>query len=250
LTNIGTSALTISSITGSGDFSETNTCGTSLPGGTNCVISVSYKPGAPGQSLGAITISDNAPGSPQSILLTGTGVGQLTDFAFTAQPPTSTVPAGKTAGYTLTITPVGGFSSNVGLACSGLPAGATCSFSANPAATSGAATTVTLNVTTALRTLAPWRIKFSPPQMPKGLETAAVFSMGALLVLLFVVSSRKRPMLATLGITAVLMMLAAGCGGGGQAGVPAGTPAGSYQVVVTGTSGSLTHNVTLSLQVQ
>ena len=97
LTNIGSTALTISSITGSGDFSETNTCGTSLPGGTNCVISVIYKPAAPGQSMGAITISDNAPGSPQTILLTGTGMGQLTDFALAAQPPTSTVPAGKTA---------------------------------------------------------------------------------------------------------------------------------------------------------
>ncbi|HWF40342.1 MAG TPA: SBBP repeat-containing protein [Candidatus Acidoferrales bacterium] len=250
LTNIGTTSLTISSITGSGDFSQTNTCGTSLPGGANCVISVTYKPAAPGQSLGAITISDNAPGSPQSILLTGTGVGQLTDFALAAQPPTSTVPAGKTATYTLTLTPVGGFSSNVGLTCSGLPAGATCSFSANPATTSGAPMTVTLNVITALRTVAPLGFERMGPGTPWNAQRMTLVAIGLMLGLLLIVQLRRRPAIAAFGLAAALLLVSAGCGGGSQSGTPAGTPAGSYQIAVTGTSGSLTHSVTLALQVQ
>jgi hypothetical protein len=251
LTNSGTTTLTIASISGSGDFAETNSCGSSLPAGANCVINVTFKPTAPGQSLGAITISDNAPGSPRSILLTGTGVGQTTDFALTAQPPTSTVPAGKTATYTLTITPVGGFSNNVGLTCSGLPAGASCSFSANPAATSGVPTTVTLSVLTALRTFAPPVFyREGPSGKPWNEERILLMTVGVLLMGLLAMQLRKRPAMAAFGLAVALVILAAGCKGGGQAGVPAGTPAGSYQVAVTGTSGSLTHTVNLSLQVQ
>jgi hypothetical protein len=73
LTNIGTGSLTISGIAASGDFAESNNCGASVAAGSNCTIDVTFKPIATGTRPGTLTISDNAAGSPQSVVLSGTG---------------------------------------------------------------------------------------------------------------------------------------------------------------------------------
>ena len=73
LTNSGSALLTLSvSITG--DYSQTNTCGSSVAAGKKCTISVTFKPTATGTRTGTVTITDNASNSPQTISLTGTGV--------------------------------------------------------------------------------------------------------------------------------------------------------------------------------
>jgi hypothetical protein len=74
VTNTGQSVLTISGVAASGDFSETNTCGTSVPSGASCAITVTFTPTVGGSRTGAITITDNASNSPQRISLMGTGV--------------------------------------------------------------------------------------------------------------------------------------------------------------------------------
>jgi hypothetical protein len=78
LTNIGELTLTITSIkvTGpnSGDFAQNNNCGTSVPAGGSCTVTVTFTPTAAGTRNAAITITDNAPNSPQSLPLTGVGV--------------------------------------------------------------------------------------------------------------------------------------------------------------------------------
>jgi hypothetical protein len=73
LTNTGNGTLMITSIAASGDFAETNTCGSSLIAGAHCTISVTFKPTAAGTRTGSVSVSDNAPGSPQTVSLTGTG---------------------------------------------------------------------------------------------------------------------------------------------------------------------------------
>jgi dienelactone hydrolase len=73
LTNYGTMALNITSIVASGDFSQTNTCGSSLAAGASCTINVTFTPTQIGTRTGAVSITDNAPGSPQKVSLTGTG---------------------------------------------------------------------------------------------------------------------------------------------------------------------------------
>ena len=73
LTNTGAATLTISSIAASGDFKETNTCGSAVIAGAKCTISVTFMPTAVGTRTGKVTITDNAVGSPQSVALTGTG---------------------------------------------------------------------------------------------------------------------------------------------------------------------------------
>jgi hypothetical protein len=73
LTNSGNAPLSITSITASGDFSQTYTCSTSVLAGANCAINVTFTPTTAGSRTGAITITDNASGSPHTVSLTGTG---------------------------------------------------------------------------------------------------------------------------------------------------------------------------------
>jgi hypothetical protein len=78
LTNIGTTALTITgfTITGAaaGDFSQTHTCGASLGVGASCTISVQFKPTVTGNRSAAVRVTDNAAGSPQQVPVSGKGI--------------------------------------------------------------------------------------------------------------------------------------------------------------------------------
>jgi hypothetical protein len=74
LSNHGTATLSITGITASGDFGETNTCGSTLAAGAQCSISVTSTPSATGTRFGTVLVTDNAPGSPQTISLTGFGL--------------------------------------------------------------------------------------------------------------------------------------------------------------------------------
>ncbi len=82
LSNTGNAVLIISSLSLSGanmgDFNQTNTCGSSVATNSNCSISVTFTPSAAGTRTAAVTIIDNASGSPHSIGLTGTGIAQPT----------------------------------------------------------------------------------------------------------------------------------------------------------------------------
>ena len=69
LRNSGAAALSITSITASSSFTQTNNCGTSLAAGASCVITVAFAPTATGVIPGTLTITDNASGSPQSYSL-------------------------------------------------------------------------------------------------------------------------------------------------------------------------------------
>lgn len=70
--------LAITSILASGDFTETNSCGSSVAAGGSCTISVKFAPTAAGTIEGSVSISDNAPFSPQVVGLMGTGIAQET----------------------------------------------------------------------------------------------------------------------------------------------------------------------------
>jgi hypothetical protein len=74
LSNIGNATLNITSIVPSGDFSQTNTCGTSLAVGGSCVINVNFTPIASWTRGGSVLITDDSSnGATQLILLTGMG---------------------------------------------------------------------------------------------------------------------------------------------------------------------------------
>ena len=78
LTNTGTATLNISSIVPSGDFAlapapPKKACGSTVAAGKSCVIKVTFTPTQKGLRTGAVTITDNAADSPQSVALSGTG---------------------------------------------------------------------------------------------------------------------------------------------------------------------------------
>jgi FG-GAP-like repeat/Abnormal spindle-like microcephaly-assoc'd, ASPM-SPD-2-Hydin len=74
LSSGGNAPVTITNVAASGDFAQTNTCGGSVAAGASCTISVTFTPTATGNRTGTLTITDNAPGSPQVVNLTGTGI--------------------------------------------------------------------------------------------------------------------------------------------------------------------------------
>ena len=77
LTNVGTTALSITAIaisgTHPGDYAQTHTCGTSLAAGAHCTISVTFKPTVTGSRPASLSVTDTASGSPQNVPLAGTG---------------------------------------------------------------------------------------------------------------------------------------------------------------------------------
>jgi hypothetical protein len=77
LTNAGNGQLNITGITMTGlegwDFAQSNNCPPSVASGASCLITVTFTPTAQGVRAASISITDNAPGSPQAVPLTGRG---------------------------------------------------------------------------------------------------------------------------------------------------------------------------------
>lgn len=91
LANNGTNSLTVTGIaTLAASFTQTNTCipsgassGTVAPG-ANCTINVSFAPQSAGSASSTLNVSDNAPGSPQTVSLAGTGVQAVVSLSPTS----------------------------------------------------------------------------------------------------------------------------------------------------------------------
>jgi len=75
LTNTGTLALPITSVTRSGNqFSLTHTCGTSVAVGASCTISVVFKPTTAGAKTSTLTVKTGGGAGNKTVSLSGTGV--------------------------------------------------------------------------------------------------------------------------------------------------------------------------------
>ena len=78
VTNTGTATLNISNIATTGDFAlfavpPKKACGSTLAAGKSCIVKVSFSPTQKGLRTGTLSFTDNAPGSPQTVSLSGTG---------------------------------------------------------------------------------------------------------------------------------------------------------------------------------
>jgi FG-GAP-like repeat/Abnormal spindle-like microcephaly-assoc'd, ASPM-SPD-2-Hydin len=111
LANQGAGPLTIFGIATSGNFTQTNNCGTSLPVGDTCSIKVVFSPAAEGPRSGSLTVTSDGSGSPQSIALEGTGLAALPTPVIAAMNPNSR--AVGDSGVTLIITGSGFSSASV-----------------------------------------------------------------------------------------------------------------------------------------
>ncbi len=249
LTNQGNASLKISNIAISGNFAQTNNCSATLASSASCTFTVNFTPTATGSRTGALTIADNAAGSPQSVALTGTG----SDFSLTSSPGTATVVAGAAATYTVTVASVGGaFNNAVELSCSGAPAYSTCSMShssVTPGSTSATAT-ITVSTTGTVAAALPLPTRRRQPMYAFWMQLQGFGVFGMLLA----GSKRRKNKVAMLILLAVLvaglLFMSACAGGTGIGQTQTRTPAGTYTVTVTGASGSLHHSVPLTLTVQ
>jgi fibronectin type 3 domain-containing protein len=99
LINGGTLALNVTAVNITGvqaaDFSQTNNCVGAIAPSASCTINVKFTPVNTGTRNAAVTITDNAPGNPHSVALTGVGLG------FSITPQTVVVTPGRTQQFTV-----------------------------------------------------------------------------------------------------------------------------------------------------
>jgi hypothetical protein len=242
LTNTGAASLSIASITASGDFAQTNTCGASVAASANCAINVTFTPTQGGNRAGTLTINDDASTSPQTVALAGTGA----DFTISAAPGSATVTKGQTANYTITVTPVGGSTQTVALTCGGNPTKTTCTITPASVTLAGVKTAAVAITTSATIAPRPGQQSFAIPmsRLPGGPLWFGVLVAGALLAM--AVMRRRRGWLLPAGAFVVLLV----CLGCTTSTAPTGTPTGTTTITLTGTAGTDTHNTTVSLTVQ
>ena len=81
VTNPGSSAVSVSSVSVTGAYTQTNTCGSSIAAGGTCTVSVKFAPTTGGPLTGTLTVTTSAPGSPLTVPLSGTGVTSTTNLA-------------------------------------------------------------------------------------------------------------------------------------------------------------------------
>ncbi len=171
------------------------------------------------------------------------------DYSLTASSSSITITSpGGTGSSTLTINAIDGFNGAVNFSCSNLPAMSSCQFS--PTAVSGSGST-TLTITTT----APVAL-FIPNGRPNGVDwwsTSGEATLAGIFVFVGVFWRRRWGKHLSLA-TFALLLIALGCGGGSSSPPPPppnpGTSPGTYTVTVTATSGSMIHNISLTLNVQ
>jgi YVTN family beta-propeller protein len=132
ITNTGSAPLDVSGITlggaDPGDFGQTNNC-TTVPPTESCTIQVDFTPTVVGARTATLSIADNAPGSPQTVSLSGAGVNTLVVTTTTlpgatvGSPYSKTLQAtGGTPSYSWTLA-TGSLPPGLGLSLSGVISG-------------------------------------------------------------------------------------------------------------------------------
>ncbi len=252
LTNNGGEPLLIQNIAFTGDFSVTSkTCGSTLATGAACTIGVIFTPTAGGSRSGQLTLTDNAPNSPQTLALTGTGI----DFTLVPDGSlTVTTTSGNNAVFPLLISSATNVTESVSFSCTGTPANSTCTITPSTAALSG---TTTISVTVLTGVSATSSIVPDHRGQARFLWLAAMIPLG-----LAGLRRRALPHIAAAAFLS-LLVVASGCAvprtipfvsNSSSPGTPTGTgavtPPGTYPITVSATSAGLTRSINLTLIVQ
>lgn len=257
LNNLGRTDLTISGVTVIGAqataYTQTNNCGSSILAGSECAIQVTLTPATVGTQSATLQITDDSPNSPQLVALSGSSVAGTIRLIPPSGGSSATVAAGSATVYVLGIGG-GGFSGVVNMTCTGAPTGATCSVPASVDVSATNVNDVSVNVTTTARTSA----GLKPVQKEPLRWFWATAVLGLVGIPLRNRERRKRYQRYAWVLPVVLVMFISSCGGssnsssnnGGSQTNPNGTPAGTYPLTVTATSGTTQESIILSLVVE
>lgn len=172
-------------------------------------------------------------------------------FTVAASPSSKTVSAGGSATFTITAATAPSLKSAISLSCSGLPVGASCSFSPAQITPKGASAKTILTITTTGSGSV-----FDPfPGSPKWPGPALPFAFLSLLVLVMLAFSLKqqtqKSALPALVLLCVFVMLtgAVACGGNSSASSQNVTPSGTSQITVMASANGNSQTTKISLTV-
>lgn len=220
-----------------------------LPGGTTVGNTTSVSGGDTSTVYFTAGLANEAHGLFGGIT-SGTVAGAAPAFGFTANSGAVNVTGGSSVQVGYNIVPVNGFSGTLNLACNNLPAGASCSFSANPVnvAASGITTgTVTIQTTKASASLL-------PPSLRGGSRGVALAFLLPAAGLLLVRRRRLTGKLAAVRLLSFSLLLLAGgsflagCGNSTPAPVVV-TPTGTTTVTIAA-SGAASQSTNVALTVK
>jgi uncharacterized membrane protein len=283
MTNYTVSVSSVNGFTGTVDLSLSG-----LPAGAGYSFNPTPIAGSGNSTLTITTNSVLTPAGTYYLTITGTSgslvhtatiiltVTALPDFTLTASPASQTATQGSNTSYTVSVSSIGGFTGNVALSLSGLPGGAGYSFNPTSIAGSGNSTlTITTSSSTATGT---YTLTITGTSFPLSHSTSVTmvviaapdFSVGATPSSNSVIQGSGANYTVTVaasnGFTGnvglTLGNLPAGAGytfspssvaGSGTSTLSittdSSTPAGTYSLTITGTSGTLSHSIGVTLVV-
>jgi uncharacterized protein (TIGR03118 family) len=163
------------------------------------------------------------------------------DFSLNLSAQSATVTPGGSTNLMISASAVGGFNGQITLSCSA-PAGLTCAFSPTTISPGSSSSSSTLTIAAA-----------STPPPGTGYHTMGMFLLPALGLFGTVLTTRKRKLFTrksvawttVLGLVLIVSMFALGCGSSSKG----QTQPSQANVMVTGTSGAITHTAALSVTV-
>jgi uncharacterized repeat protein (TIGR01451 family) len=216
-----------------------------LQAGATSTIAMTVTPTTAGSGSILATVSN---ANDTNTSNTETASFTATAFAVSITPSSQTVVAGNTAQYAVLVSPTSTFGANVSLSCASLPSGASCGFSPTTLTFTGPGSqSAVLNLTTTARpvttiTSLGWHGPFYAFWLM--FPGVALFGVGSK-------SRRSRVIgLCLLWMVFALVVLQPACSKTKQQIPVTGTPAGSYPLQVTASSGSFTQSAGFSLTVQ
>jgi hypothetical protein len=237
-----------------------------LPSGASCAFYPPSIANSSGTSTLTITTNTSVAAGTYAVHVQGTsgsivnstpvslmvqGAPGFTISAASGSPTSQTISAGQTASFTLALAGTESFTGTVNLSCAITPTvtpAPSCTLSSSSVQISGSRTqsvTVKMGTTAPVTSSSMPTMEFPPGAMPT-LLMVMLFGSTWLLA-----RNRNRWSALAAPATVLAVLVCVSCGGNGSSShTTPGTPTGTYDVAVTATSGSLSHNMSLTVVVQ
>jgi sugar lactone lactonase YvrE len=219
-----------------GSGSNAGTCNSSgsLAASTNCTINVTFTPTATGTRAATLGIADNATGSPQTVALTGTGVGSPVTIGMApGSPSTVNTTPGGSAVFGLTLTAVPGTTGTVQLGCTSASSDITCQIVPSSIVLTGQ----TINVAIVVDTFCKGSVPAFGPSIPGGLLGGLAMLLASISLCGAVWTFRRRPRWAlSFGVLILIAVGMSACGNLAKSPGGAATKPGPYALIVTATA--------------